>query len=445
MNTYLLTSSRKKGMRQLLLLAVVIGSIFSCKNDEEKVTLTEFDPNLPVEVTTFMPDSGGIRTKFVIKGSNFGTDKSKVKVFFTDAEKDRPATIISLKNDIIYCLVPKELGGYNSVKVTVETKNGTLSKKFLYVVAQSVSNVVGVSGAEVASVNGSLSEARMQRTFGIAALGNDELITFESMSSVVRYISVNDNKVSTLQTGFDGTHPALNNAGTKLYSIGRNVPHKVYMYEKSSLWQPQILAAQLPGSTGIIYSACLDETEQWLYFRDKDAKFGRMEIANPSNVQIINPACGNAGNTEYSFMVYSKIDECFYFTVQSYQGIYKVDKSGKFEEFAGFHGAGKTDGQAKVDAQFNGLAGICIDSENNLYVAEGNGYLIRKITIDRSDKDNHKAYVSTVAGMYLVNGGLNGIPLSSSFNYPYCITADKDDVLFIGESWGRTVRKLAIE
>jgi hypothetical protein len=442
MNTFLPINFSMKGigMRRLMLLAVLLFTIFSCKDDKEKIVVTAFDPNLPVEVTSFMPDSGGIRTKFVVKGSNFGTDKSKVNVYFTDADKDRLATIIGLDNETIYCLVPKENAGFNSVKVTIESKTGTISKKFLYIVAQSVSTVVGLNGAAVASINGSLSDARMQRTFGIAALGNDELISFESMSSAVRYISVNDNKVTTLQTGFDGTHPALNAAGTKLYSIGRTLPHKVYFYEKSSLWQPQILAAQIPGSTGIIYAACLDETEEWLYFRDKDGKFGRLEIANPTNVQILNANCGNIGATEYSFMIYSKFDNCFYFSVQSLNGIYKVSKDGKtVEEYAGFHGFGKADGPKNTGEQFYGPSGLCLDSEGNIYVADANSYLIRKITRGPA------GYVSTIAGTYLINSGVNGLPLVSSLNYPYCLTADKNDVIFIGESWGQTIRKLAIE
>ncbi|WP_316801095.1 IPT/TIG domain-containing protein [Pedobacter frigidisoli] len=440
MNNYLIAGFRKTGwaMRHSLLAFVLLVFAVACKKNQNSTAATEYDPSLPITINSFTPDSGGIRTKLVIKGSNFGSDKSKVKVYFTDAEKDRSATIIGLNNETIYCLVPKENAGLNAVKVMVEAKSGAITKKFKYIVAQSVSNVVGLTTV-VGSVNGSLSDARIQRTFGIAALNNDELISFESMVGNVRYISINDNKVTTLQTGFDGTQPALNSAGTKLYSIGRNVPHKVYFYEKSSLWQPQILAAQIPGSTGIIYSACLDDTEQWLYFRDKDGKFGRLEISNPTNVQILNAACGNVGSTEYSYMVYNKIESCFYFTVQSTNGVYKVSKDGKtVTEYAGFNGLGKADGKLLGESSFTSPTGMCVDSEGNLYVADSNSNLIRKI-------NRTTGYVSTIAGIAGVFGGANGLPLASTFNYPYCLTIDKNDVIFIGESWGVTIRKLAIE
>ena len=58
--------------------------LFACKDDE--VGGKPFDPSLPVTINSIVPDSGGIATPIVIKGHNFGTDKSKVQVFFDDRE-----------------------------------------------------------------------------------------------------------------------------------------------------------------------------------------------------------------------------------------------------------------------------------------------------------------------------------------------------------------------
>jgi hypothetical protein len=439
MNHYFTKNFRKTGaaIRYSVLSFVLLSFVFACKKSGTTSTQSQYDPSLPVVINSFTPDSGGIRTKIVINGSNFGSDKTIVKVFFTDKEKDRVATVVGVNNEIIYCLVPKQNGGINNIKVSIGTTTTVATKTFLYTVAQSVSNIVGVTGV-AGSINGSLSDGRIQRTFGIAALGNDELITFETLSSSVRYISVTDNKVTTLQTGFDGTQPALNAARTKMYSIGRAAPHKVYAYQKSNLWQPQILSAQIPAAAGLIFAAALDDTEQWLYFRDKNGVFGRLEIANPTNIQVLNPTCGTAGSTDYSYMCYSKVDDCFYFTVQSINGIYKVSKDGKtVEEYAGFNGLGQLDAP-RHDASFNSIAGICTDSEGNIYVVDSNTNLVRKI-------NRKSGYVSTIAGIAGVFGGANGAPMASSFNYPYCIQTDKDDNIFIGESWGCTVRKLAIE
>ncbi len=426
----------RTGVFQVAAIMIMFAFVFGCKRDE-KTSVIAYNPDKPIEVTSFMPDSGGIRTKFIIKGSNFGTDKSKISVYFKDNEQDRKAEIIGVDNETIYCLVPKQSGGDNTVKVKIENDSTGIKRTFRYIVAQSVSNIAGVTGV-AGSIDGTLSDGRVQRTFGVAALGNDELITFETLSKNVRYISISDNKISTIQTGFDGTQPALNAARTKMYCIGAASPHKVYAYDKNSLWAPTIIAAQISGSTTPIFAAALDDTEKWIYFRDKAAVFGRLEIADPTNVQILNNACGNVGSTDYCYMAYSKVEDCFYFTVQSTNGLYRVSKDGKtVEEYAGFNGLGKADGPRR-EASFTSPAGICIDSDGNLYVSDSNSCLIRKI-------NRRSGYVTTIAGMAGVFGGANGEPLKSSFNYPYCISADDNDNFFIGESWGCTIRKLAIE
>lgn len=409
----------------------------SCGKDDDKKGDVAHNPAIPVTVTSFMPDSGGIRTKIVIKGSNFGSDKSKVSVYFIDVDQERKATIIGVDNETIYALVPKQAGGDNEIKVKIEKDSVTEEKTFHYTVAESVSNVVGVGGV-AGSIDGSLSDGRVQRTFGVAPLGKDELITFETLSSTVRYISISDNKISTLQTGFDGTHPALNKDRTLMYAIGKTTPHKVYRYRKENLWAPEILAAQIPNSLGFIFAACLDDTEEWIYFRDKNGVFGRLEIANPTNIQVLNALCGNVGTTDYCYMVYSRVDDCFFLTVQGLNGVYKVSKNGQtVTEYAGFNGLGTSDGTFE-DASFTSPAGITVDSEGNLYVSDSNSNLIRKL-------NRKSGYVNTIAGVKGVFGFANGVPLQSQFNYPYCIGADDQDNFFIGESWGCTIRKMAIE
>lgn len=62
----------------------LVGLLFSCKEDYAYVTptyvSTAYDSSKPVEITAILPDSGGYKTPFVIKGSNFGNDLSKIKV-----------------------------------------------------------------------------------------------------------------------------------------------------------------------------------------------------------------------------------------------------------------------------------------------------------------------------------------------------------------------------
>lgn len=425
----------------LILFAVI--SISSCKKDNTSSdkSQTGYNPAIPVTVSNILPDSGGIRSKVIIKGSNFGTDTSLVRVYFIDSVTERKATIVNMDNETIYCLAPKQYGGDNTVKVVISKDSVITTQTFHYTVAQSVSNVVGVTGV-AGSVDGSLSDGRVQRTFGIAALGNDELISFEMLNGTVRYISMNDNVISTLQTGFGAGQPAMTKDRTKIYAIQYTAPHKIMMYERDNLWSPEILSSGIYRSdgtvvAGTITAAALDDTEQWLYFRDRNGVFGRVEIAHPGNVQILNPVAGGIGSSDYNYLVYSPVDDCFFFGVQSVHTIYKMSKDGQtIEDYAG-SSQGSVDGP-RLEAKFNSPAGFNVASDGSLYVMDSNNHTVRKI-------DHNSGYVSTIAGTVGVSGFANGDPLESEFSFPYCICADDVDNFFIGESWGVTIRKLAIE
>ena len=97
--------------------------IVGCNEDKKS---TAFDPNQPVKFTEFMPDSGGIRTKFIVKGSNFGEDKSQVKVYFKDeVGNEREALVLGVKPDVIsvsythlLCTTPKVTATMRNIKKT---------------------------------------------------------------------------------------------------------------------------------------------------------------------------------------------------------------------------------------------------------------------------------------------------------------------------------------
>lgn len=414
----------------------------SCNKDEKKAQQSvPYNPAIPIRIDQVLPDSGVIRTKVVIKGSNFGNDKSLVSVYFIDKDKLRKATIVGLNNETIYCLAPKQNGGANKVMVKIKEDSTTAAKTFFYTVSQSLSNVVGVTG-DPRSVDGSLADGRIQRTFGIAALGDDQVMTFELITSTVRYISVNDNKIYTVQTGFAAGQPALNKARTVAYAIQSTSPHKVIRYRKENLWAPEILTAGIYRKTGtvvagVIVSAALDATEKWLYFRDKSGVFGRLEIDNPLNVEILNETCGAVGTADYNYLAYSAVEDCFYFGIQNTHSIYRVEKDGTNVQLWSGSSQGSADGP-RLEAKYNSPGGLAIDSEGNILVMDTNNHTVRMINYA-------SGYVSRIAGIVGSSGFSNGEPLLSAMSFPYCINADERDNYFIGESWGVTIRKLAIE
>lgn len=94
LRSYRLTSS---------LCAVLLMLVFaSCKDDKEKSAT--HDPNKPITLTNFYPTNGGVATKLILNGDNFGSDAKNIKVFIND----KPAAVISSIGNKIYAICPRD-------------------------------------------------------------------------------------------------------------------------------------------------------------------------------------------------------------------------------------------------------------------------------------------------------------------------------------------------
>ena len=170
-------------MKENVFLTICVSAValilVSCgKSDGDRGSQATHDPNAPVTIETFMPDSGRIREKVIIKGDNFGNDKSKVEVYFIDELTERSATVIGVDNNTIYCLAPRQLDGDNQIKIVVEGKEAVAESRFGYTVADNVSTITG-SANRTGTADGTLSEATFSYIHGVGALGNESILIFQ--------------------------------------------------------------------------------------------------------------------------------------------------------------------------------------------------------------------------------------------------------------------------
>lgn len=423
-------------MKNLFFCILCLTLLIACGDDNKSSGNVDYNPNIPVEVTTFMPDSGRIREKVIIKGSNFGSNKSNVRVFFKDELTERKATVVGVDNNTIYCLAPRQNAGDNYIKVVVNEKDITTSKTFHYTIAENVSTVAG-SPAIKGKIDGSLTDARFDYLQGVGALDNESMLVFHRDDPSVRYVSVPDNTVITVQNGFQAGKPAVNKSKTRVYATGQTQPHTIYMYTKDSGWSPSRIGQLGTIVAGEVRALALDDTEQWLYFCDANGKFGRFNIGN-QELQILNEKVRD-GSSSVSYLIYSPVEDCFYWSAQAAYGIYKISKDGQtVTAFAGFNGNAVLDGYLD-ECKFAQPNGMTVDEDGNIYVVEGHGgHVIRKISII-------DGYVSTIAGIVNKGGNLDGNPKESIFNYPYDIANDGQGNFWIVEGWGMCVRKYAVE
>jgi sugar lactone lactonase YvrE len=113
--------------------------------------------------------------------------------------------------------------------------------------------------------------------------------------------------------------------------------------------------------------------------------------------------------------------------------IRKIDLSGLVSTFAGSD-AGFQDGIGS-DAKFHSPIGMCIDPQDNLYVADFENYRIRKIT--------PAAEVSTYAGTGQA-GADNGFRTSATFASPHWIAIAPDGTLYIADWLNGRLRKISL-
>jgi len=112
--------------------------------------------------------------------------------------------------------------------------------------------------------------------------------------------------------------------------------------------------------------------------------------------------------------------------------IRKVTPTGQVTTFAGNGQPGKSDGTGTA-ASFNSPFGIAIDASGNLYVADSGNNLIRKITPDGS--------VTTIAGSGS-KGANDGAGKAASFNTPAGIAVDKSGNIYVADENNNLIRKI---
>ena len=86
-------------------------------------------------------------------------------------------------------------------------------------------------------------------------------------------------------------------------------------------------------------------------------------------------------------------------------------------------------------AQFNFPSGVALDAEGNVYVADVDNHLIRKVTPE--------GLVSTLAGS--TEGFRDGSGTSAQFHYPYDVAVDAEGNVYVADESNHLIRKITPE
>jgi len=119
--------------------------------------------------------------------------------------------------------------------------------------------------------------------------------------------------------------------------------------------------------------------------------------------------------------------------------IIKIDGGGNITLVAGSQAGinGYVDGTGS-DARFYGPSGVALDGNDNVYVADKDNNVIRKIT--------PSGVVSTIAGSTTkISGSTDGIGTSARFYEPFSVAVDPTDtILYVADSGNNKIRKIIL-
>jgi sugar lactone lactonase YvrE len=147
------------------------------------------------------------------------------------------------------------------------------------------------------------------------------------------------------------------------------------------------------------------------------------DIKAPINSNTFNFPSGIAFDTQNNLYVTT-----FSFKVQ------KITPGGVISTLAGSGVRGTTDGPAG-SASFYETFLAATDKDGNVYVTDSN--LIRKITPDGK--------VTTLAGIEAQTGATDGSSATATFNHPIGIAVDKNGNIFVADTQNNIIRKMIFE
>ncbi len=149
------------------------------------------------------------------------------------------------------------------------------------------------------------------------------------------------------------------------------------------------------------------------------------------------PADGQGAKAGFSSTNGIAIDGNGTLYVADYQAVRKVDANGNVTTLAGTLGpwdGGTADGSL-AQARFGYLTAIAIDASGNLYLTDSRNNNVRKIT--------PAGFVTTLAGTTGVAGDADGQGSAASFNGPHGIALDKAGNVYVADTENNLIRRIS--
>lgn len=426
--------------------ATVMG-LMACSDNDGKQS---HNPNQPIEVSGFSPESGYAATKVLIQGNNFGTDPSKIEVYFNE----KKATVIGSSGDELYVITPKMPGNDCTVKVKIGESEATANKHFQYITAFSVGTLCGWKGDVNNFVEGTLAETQFNGslcflvfdkydnlfgTQGGSRDGEHCMYMINEEANMSKTIFTTTNTYGTPQVPMVDPRTQIIYAPTGNYEqyfeidpdTGWGSRIRTFSHPTQEQMDEGMKDYYIRWKHAFAYS---DEDPGFMYTRSWHGDLIKFDL-----VTKVGQKVGDTMAESDAYLYFDPNDQTkLYITYTDRHCIYVYDiKTHTHELFAGARGIPDYIDGPKSDARFNMPRQILIDSDGAMFIADCNNHCIRKI-----DKNG---IVSTVVGIGKTAGYVDGNPEEALLDSPWGLAIDSKGIIYIADRGNRCIRKLAVQ
>ncbi len=325
-----------------------------------------------------------------------------------------------------------------------------------------VTTIAGLAGSQ-GTTNASGTAARFWWPTGIALDSSDNLFVTDTSSHTIR--KINSSGVVTTIAGFAGVSGSADGTGS---AARFNNPFGVAVDSSNNLYvadtfnhtirkiTPEGVVTTIAGQAGVSGSADGTGTAARLWSPAEitldnsgdlivtDAysirKIGSGNVVTTVVTTLAGPTKlynGSGSVARFNSPAGMDIDSQRNIYVADYKShtIRKITPAGVVTTFAGTVGEAGFINATGTAAKFNLPIGIAIDTSNNLYVVDSSNSAIRKIT--------PAGLVTTFAGSTDgIKGSDDGTGTEARFQYPQGITIDSQNNLYVADTQNFTVRKI---
>lgn len=447
------------------LVATLVYPLASC--NEDSAEQAAYDPNQPIVCKSFSPEGGPISTQVILTGQNFGSNAKLVKCFFNEKQ----APVIGVNDTYMLVLAPRLPGDNVVIKLMIGSVNGndtvyqesSFKGHFAYEVRTNISTICGgdasakensapnkgdaVSLAEAQFANGLDNCIEVDKNknifFGFGELrycANEAANTLKNIDKPAVFLTVPGILYDKEKDRIYHCQSNIANGEHWWYDVGNDFAqmdkgdiswdNTDFIPEGMAVWAARRTAAMNPVDHKFYCRSYGGYLVRW----DPETGIGENLTKTYRGVGI-----GSTSGSSFGMVFLPSQPNVLYFSNDELACIFSLDlTTGRTSVYAGQPKvAGYLDGPVS-QAQFNSPHQMCVDSEENIYVADTGNHCIRKI-------NTKTGYVSTVAGIPQSAGYVNGTSESAKFSSPVGIAIDSDDIIYVGDSGNHAIRRVAIE